>query len=212
MSRLAPVIGVLVASIGCSVGAGVAAADCVGPQISYDVAPVGPGQVVRVTGEYWGTDCYDTGNRPRGEGNLGKPQRDIEIVVLQDGIGPVVARGDAGSDYRFVVDVPVPGPLHAGTLIIAGRADDPGPRFAFGPEIPVAEVAPPPATEGTANEGTVVPADPVTFEAAAQTDSTIGDDGRRWLVAGAVLVVVIAGGLVWWGRRRRPFDPGAGGT
>ena len=119
-----------------TLGAGVAGAACVGPQLSYDVAPVAPGQVVRVTGEYWGTDCYDTGNRPRDEGVLGPPQPDIEVVVLQDGVGQVVARGDADVDYRFVVEVPITGPLHAGTVIIVARADDPGPRFVFGPEIP----------------------------------------------------------------------------
>ena len=108
---------------------------------------------MRVTGEYWGTDCYDTGNRPRDKGVLGLPQTDIEVVVLQDGVGPVVARGDADADYRFVVDVPIPGPLHAGSVIIAARADDPGPGFAFGPEIPVAE----------ADAVAATPTDPVMF-------------------------------------------------
>ncbi len=191
------VLGLVVASA--VLGVGAAGADCVGPEITYDVRPVAAGQVVRVTGEYWGTDCYDTGNRPRDEGVLGPPQTDIEVVVLQDGVGPVVARGDADADYRFVVDVPIPGSLHAGTVIIVARADDPGPRFAFGPEIPVAE--------GAATAVTATPTDPVMFADSPNPVGPGGDegaDGRPWLIGGVALVVVLAAGLAWWGRRRAP--------
>ena len=191
------ILGLAVASV--VLGAGPAGADCVGPEVTYDVAPVAPGQVVRVTGEYWGTDCYDTGNRPRDEGVLGPPQTDIEVVVLQDGVGPVVARGDADADYRFVVDVPITGPLHAGAVIIAARADDPRPQFAFGPEMPVVDVS-------TAAV-TATPTEPVAFADSPNPVASSGDEGatgRTWLIGGVVLVVVIAAGLAWWGRRRAP--------
>ena len=124
--QLTAATDLLFASI--AVGVGTSEASCVGPQISYGVTPVSPGQVVRVTGEYWGTDCFDTNHKPRGIGNLGEPQADIEVVVLQDGNGPVVARGDADRDYGFVVDVSIPGPLQPGTITIAARAGQPSRR------------------------------------------------------------------------------------
>ena len=127
--------------------------------------------------------------------------------MLQDGIGPVVARGDAGADYRFVVDVPIPGPLHAGTVIIAARADDPGPRFAFGPEIPVAEA--PRHGDGDDDRCRGVRR---LRRARVVPGGDEGATGRSWLIGGVVLVVVIAGGLVWWGRRRARTPVGEPGS
>jgi len=195
--RLTAASGLLVASI--AVGVGTSGASCVGPRISYEVAPVSPGQVVRVTGEYWGTDCYDTNRPPQGVGNLGEPRTDIEVVVLQDGNGPVVARGDADQDYRFVVDVPIPGPLQPGTLTIAARAGQPRPQVTVGAEIPVTN----PAAVAEA------PAVPASFDASPATTSATSSEhgGRVWLVAGVVVLAVGLVAALWLWTRSRNVRP-----
>jgi hypothetical protein len=189
--RLSLVIGLLVASV--ALGVGPSAASCVGAQISYDVTPVSPGQVVRVTGEHWGTECYDTGNQPRGVGSLGEPQANIEILVLQNGAGPVVARGDADHDYRFVVDVSIPGPLQTGTIAISARVGGAQPQVAAGGTIPVT------------NTSAAVPTETASFD--IPVDSTAatpgGHSSRGWLIAGAVLAAVATVAMLWLWKRSR---------
>jgi hypothetical protein len=161
-----------------------AAASCISPSIGYDVVAVSPGGSVRVTGDGWGTDCYDQGNRPSGVGNLGEPRTGIEVVVLQDGVGPVVARGSADTNYRFAVDVPIPPDVHAGTLTIAARAGSPIPQVAAGPELAVSST------------GAVDAPREIAFLEPAEDSST---SSTPWLAGAAgVLAVVLGVGTYRW--------------
>jgi hypothetical protein len=85
-----------------------ASASCVGPALSYDVAQVRPGDTVRVVGQYWGDDCFDTGRPPVGQGVLGPPRQGIAVVFEQGGTQTVVARGNADGYYQFQVDIAIP--------------------------------------------------------------------------------------------------------
>jgi hypothetical protein len=187
------IAAVLIALLALDVRA--SAASCVGPQIDYSVDSVSPGQVVRVTGMYWGTDCYDTGDSRRDSGALGQPQHDIEVLVLQDQDGPVVARGSADRQYRFTVDVLIPGPLRPGTITIAARASNPLPQVAVGPEVPVT------------NPAATVPSlsDPAPFEPsqASATSSTRTKHLALWLIAGAVVLGAAVIGGLWLQDRHR---------
>jgi hypothetical protein len=62
-----------------------------------------------------------TGPPPRGEGTLGHPIDDIEIVITQGGTEQVVARGAADDEYAFSVDIVVPSGLAAGEARVLAR-------------------------------------------------------------------------------------------
>ncbi|MGB3593426.1 MAG: hypothetical protein WA994_04585 [Ornithinimicrobium sp.] len=80
-------------------------ADCVSPSI---VARIDSTGTLVVNGEAFGTNCYDGPGPPEGQGVLGYPAHDISVVVRQQGIEWVVARGNADQDYTFRVDVEQP--------------------------------------------------------------------------------------------------------
>jgi len=103
------------------VGAAPAGADCSGPTITYGAGEVRAGGTVTVEGNAWGYECYDTGPPPAGEGVLGEPVVGIEVVLSQDGFDEVVARGAAGDDYDFVVEVTVPGWFQPGEATVSAR-------------------------------------------------------------------------------------------
>ena len=86
-----------------------AGAACLGPSIEYESGPVRRGGTVTVTGSGFGDNCYDTGPPPAGEGYLGKPLTEIEVVLVQSDRQTVVARGAADDGYAFEIDVVVPG-------------------------------------------------------------------------------------------------------
>lgn len=99
-----------------------AAASCLGPTVEHQ------GEVVRgttfvVTGRGWGDNCYDTGGPPEGEGTLGRPVTDIEVVISQAGQEIVVARGSANWDYNFFVEVEVPVDLQPGVATVFARSE-----------------------------------------------------------------------------------------
>ena len=99
-----------------------ARADCAGPTISYPGGEVRRGTTLTVIGTFWGDNCYDTGPPPDGEGTLGLPIEDIEILVSQ-GDQVVVARGSADADYAFEVNVTIPGSLSPGPVEVIARWD-----------------------------------------------------------------------------------------
>jgi hypothetical protein len=105
------------------------AASCVAPELSYTGGPVRPGDTVRVVGQYWGDDCFDTGPPPAGQGTLGLPRQGIAVVFEQNGTQTVVARGNADGDYQFQVDVTVPQTAALGEARLAAPATASG-RFA----------------------------------------------------------------------------------
>lgn len=101
-----------------------ASASCVGPALSYDVAQVRPGDTVRVVGQYWGDDCFDTGRPPVGQGVLGPPRQGIAVVFEQGGTQTVVARGNADGYYQFQVDIAIPQTADPGGARLVARATD----------------------------------------------------------------------------------------
>lgn len=105
----------------CALGASPAGADCNGPTITYEAGEVRRGTTVRVEGTGWGDACYDTGSPPAGEGILGNPVGEIQILLTQDGSTVVMAEGAADDDYTFSVDVPVPTWLKPGEATLAAR-------------------------------------------------------------------------------------------
>jgi hypothetical protein len=67
-----------------------------------------------LTGLAWGDDCHDTGPPPSGEGELGVPVSDIDIVIRQGAEEWLVATGSADVDYEFTVTVELPQQLRPG--------------------------------------------------------------------------------------------------
>ena len=170
----------------------VAGASCVGPQIAYDVAPVAAGQVVRVDRGVLGHRLLRHRRPPPGRGRpRGAPDaasRSSCSRTASDpwslGATPMPTTASSSTCRSTARCTP-------GTVTIAARADDPRPRFAFGPEIPVAEVA---------TAGAPTPAPTVTFadssRPSAPSGATIdGTTDRRWLVGA---------GRARGGDRRRP--------
>jgi hypothetical protein len=90
-----------------------ASASCVGPRVSYDPAEVARGEMVTITGAFWGDACNDGG--PLGRKDvLGVPIQKITISLLQGDRRIVVARGAADDNYEFVVKVRIPSSLQPG--------------------------------------------------------------------------------------------------
>jgi hypothetical protein len=124
--KLARVVGAgILGGAAVVVAAGSAEANCLGPTLTLS-GPVGgeveTGDVITVSGSGWGDDCYDTGPPPAGEGVLGRPFDDIEIVMTQDGTDHVVARSSADDRYEFTADVVVPPDLRPGDARVQARA------------------------------------------------------------------------------------------
>ncbi len=109
-------------------GASWVGANCIGPTIEYEAREVVPGEAVEVVGTGWGDNCYDTGPPPAGEGLLGRPLRDIEVVVAQGDVDEVVAVGSADEDYGFSVEIPMPAWLEPGEARVSARWAQ-GPAF-----------------------------------------------------------------------------------
>jgi hypothetical protein len=109
-----------------------AGADCSGPYLRARPAAGPEGSTVTVTGEAFGDNCYDTGPPPPGQGVLGVPQSGV-VVTSTDATGTTtdLTTVDAGPQYRFVVQIVIPGGAVPGT----GRIDaisPPGSPSAFG--------------------------------------------------------------------------------
>jgi len=120
-SRLLVFVGLLAGLLFVPVAA---AASCAAPEFVYDGGDVHPGDTVTVVGQYWGDDCYDTGNQPPGEGVLGLPRTGIVVVFMQGGAETIVASGDADTEYRFRVDVVVPQTAVSGEARFVARVGD----------------------------------------------------------------------------------------
>jgi hypothetical protein len=102
--------------------AGGASADCSLPTVGAAPDAGTPGSPITVTGHAWGTNCYDTGPPPPGEGPLGIPQTDID-VVFRDAAGTetVLATVDADTEYGFTLEAAVPAGAAAGPGRVAAR-------------------------------------------------------------------------------------------
>jgi hypothetical protein len=100
---------------------GSAGASCIGPTVLLDGGEVEPGDTIAIEGIGWGDNCYDTGPPPEGQGALGVPASDIEIVFLQDDIEILVATGDADAAYEFGATITIPSGLQPGKFDLVAR-------------------------------------------------------------------------------------------
>lgn len=224
MRRVALILGLATCATAGAIGAlpTAAAADCSGPMIEVSPTTAGRGGQVTVTGEAFGDNCYDTGPPPAGEGTLGKPIEDIEIVFVQLTTEVVVARGNADAEYELTVDVEVPTGLQPGDgAVVQARTNgvvitvtpatflvSDGP-LAGAPSSDVAKFGPAVGTTATtaaAGEDSPEP-DPEGARAAEAADSSTDsdDDSSNALpiAAGAVAVTALAAAAVVLVQRRR---------
>lgn len=182
-----------------------AGASCIGPMIEVSVTgpgggeAVGRGETLDVRGSGFGTDCYDTGPPPEGEGVLGRPGTGIEVVFTQAGTEVVVAEGRASPDYSFDVTVVVPAGLAPGEAVVsarygAGLQTHDNPIVRVSDAVPVARAGAEMATFGPAGGD---PADGGPAGGGHADGGPAGDGhadrGGSGVPAWAVVVLVLAG-------------------
>jgi hypothetical protein len=155
------------------------------------------GEVI-ATGKGWGDNCYDAGPPPDGEGVLGRPVTDIEIVVVQGDKEWVVATVDADENYRFTSPVNVPQDVAPGDAqMIARKAGtlpyvsnpDPALRISSAPAL-----TPPPRD---------TPSSTTALEPGAATGRNESGSQAVWLAVVAAVVVAVAAGTWVVAVRRR---------
>lgn len=192
-----------------------AAADCSGPSLTFAPQDTSRGEDLVVTGRGWGDNCYDTGPPPAGEGVLGRPVKDIEIVAVQGHREWILANVGAGADYGFEARVVVPHDATSGEAqVIARSAGEPSHtwnadqslRISNAPAAPSA-----PTTETSVSSTTVGPSigqtptsmnsPTVRVRDAAATDDSDQRDLRPLVVASLIVAAGAASALV--GARRR---------
>lgn len=190
LSIVALVVGV--------VSAPPASADCSAPSMTFSPHDVVRGGEVIATGKAWGDNCYDTGPPPDGEGVLGRPVTDIDIVVVQGEEEWIVATIDADDDYRFTTPVNVPQDATPGDAqMIARKAGtlpyvsnpDPDLRISNAPAVT------PPPTDNTLSTNAPDPE-------AATAENESGSQAVWLTVVAAVVVALAAGTWVVTVRRR----------
>ena len=186
--------------VGALAGSSVAGADCAGPSVTYATAPVARGGTVAVAGQGFGDNCYDTGPPPEGEGILGKPQRDLLILFVQDGQELLVAEGAADEEYEFTVDVPVPLALQPGeaTLVVRGPSGTPNPGS--GDPIPITDA---PIVAGAPEFVSFGPPAPAPSTDATASSEADEDEEPPWLLLAAAALPLLAVGVIVLVARRR---------
>jgi hypothetical protein len=197
-------------------GTSPAGADCSGPMIEYDAGPVDRGQAISVSGGGFGDNCYDTGPPPAGEGILGRPLTDVEVVITQAGVDHLVAEGNADDEYEFTVEVVVPADLAPGEARLQVRWG-PGTTWAVDQTdqpLVVSDAAATSggdevATFGPDGEGEATAGESGTGEAASAEAGEVDDDGSggwsepgRWIVAAVVLAAIVGVGSMVLVRQR----------
>jgi len=110
----------LVAWLAADPGIGTAGASCAGPHLTVSPTSVAPGGSVSVVGYFFGTDCNTTISNEAAV--LGEPTDDVELWVQVGDGEKLVALVDAGSDYGFQIEVPVPQSLGTGPALVWARA------------------------------------------------------------------------------------------
>gem|GEM_PF-4563809 len=178
--------------------AGSALGSCAGPSFSYEPVQVDRGGTITVRGTAWGSNCYDTGRPPAGQGVLGAPAKGIEVLTIQGDDTFVVATVTAGNDYKFTVKAVVPTEIKPGAARVAARKD--GVSYPLGPA-------------GNVGALQITDRDPVQTVQRGDSDKTDDPQAERdqssWLVVGLAIAafVVIVAGTVWIVRRKRAPTP-----
>lgn len=150
------------------------------------------GGELTVTGRAWGTDCYDTGPPPDGEGGLGRPVTGIEIVLTQGDNEWVLATVDADDDYSFEEKVVVPPEAEPGDTQLTAGQNEPVTNalntettLRISPEPPIS--APPTIEPTTVPTTTESPALAPTAPESAESGSI-----APWLTGASVVVTLAA--------------------
>ncbi len=196
------IVGYLVALPTQHVGAG-----CAGPTIVHDTGAFAAGDQLDIEGFAFGTNCYDTGPPPEGEGVLGVPVSGIEILLVQGDLVIPVAVGDADGNYEFMVSVTVPSDLEPGEFSILAT----GPQFgeAWNQTQGVLSFV----GSGVVSPAVVVDFAPSTALVPQPSEPSIGEEEPQeaaldapflLLVGAGVLVALLGAGVVAWRLNRRP--------
>ncbi|MCB0963733.1 MAG: hypothetical protein KDA98_10600 [Acidimicrobiales bacterium] len=206
------------------------AADCSGPRLHHEPATVDRGATVHVEGEGWVAECWDTFPRPPSDPPRAPASTDIEIHVVQGDRRVLVAEGDAGEDYRFAVDVPIPTTLDPGPATIeAGTGATSSPARSGGRPVAIV-VSDAPAPDRTVQPvgfvgDRVEPTTATTTSAPAAADEQAGAPAggvpsadtelNPWPIIGGALAMLVAIALLVFGVRRRideEAEDGPGGA
>ena len=196
------IVGYLVAMPTQHVGA-----DCVGPTIVHDTGTFAADDQLDIEGFAFGTNCYDTGPPPEGEGVLGVPVSGIEILLVQGDLVIPVAAGDADGNYEFMVSVTVPSDLEPGEFSILAT----GPQFgeAWNQTQGVLSFV----GSGVVSPAVVVDFEPSTASVPQPSEPSIGEEEPQeatldapflLLVGAGVLIALLGAGVVAWRLNRRP--------
>lgn len=201
----------LAVALGIVVGSGTAAgADCIGPTLEFEPSAAPRGGEVTVVGSGFGDNCYDTGPPPAGEGVLGVPQRDVQVLLVQGAGETLVAKGDADAAYAFEVTIVVPPALVPGEAQFVARLADG--REAFVPQSEGLTITDGPPVEGAVEDVVIFGDDaaggPPTTDATATVDD--GDEGPPWELIGlSLFVLAVAATVIYPLRRMRGAAPAA---
>ena len=189
----ASLVGMMAAGL---VSAPPASADCSGPSMSFSPQDVDRGGEVTVTGEAWGDNCYDTGPPPNGEGALGRPTTDIEIILTQDDTEWVLGTVDADKQYGFEVQMVVPADASPGDAQLHARKTGTAPNIPYvEPRLRISDapaITPPSTTAPK-------PAPPPPESTTVGQDQPNPEASRTvapWLIAVAAALVVVAAVVV----------------
>ena len=101
-----------------------ALADCISPNIRFEPVVVSRGQAVRIVGQAFGDECFDAGVPDGATGELGEPQQDIRILIVQGGEEHPVGEVDADDDYEFSIEIVIPDSLESGNARVLARLVD----------------------------------------------------------------------------------------
>ena len=187
-----------------------AAADCSGPTVESAPAEVGRGGELTVVGSSFGDNCYDTGPPPDGEGFLGVPQSDVQVLVIQGGEEILVAKGDADEGYGFEVTVVVPAALEPGPAQLVARLASGADVLPFTDDgLTISDAAPVEGAEESV--ATFGGADPE--ELTDVTEADAGSDSSLPLIGLVLLVAALAACVLYPLRvaRRRAAEAEAAG-
>ena len=192
VSRVLRIIAAVVCVAWVLGSASAAEASCVAPSVTVDHASVARGDVLEIRGSYFWSTCIDTGGSGRA-----KPEANISLRIAQGDVVIPLALVDANNDYRFAVQVRVPGELAVGPATVEAWSmtfrDVTSAIVITDGVVPGAASAPPTFVVGRDSTS-------------PRIDAPEGSSNTRWILTGVVvaaLAAAIVGVMVFrWGQRR----------
>ncbi len=167
--------------------------------MTFDPHDVARGQTIAVIGTGWGDDCYDTGDPPAGEGDLGIPLEGIHVVLVQGGREWDLWSGAAGEDYGFTASVVVPVDAAPGDAQLLARRPDTS-VSTFDQTVRISDAAP---VTTTSPPTTTRPKEPEESTASPGSEPSSGGVSIGWLVAIVAAGAIVAVAIIALRRRRQ---------